>query len=324
MAGQRLMVGFNGTELNDRLKFLIKNIKVGGVVLFSRNISSPNQLKELCLSIHDYTASIDEPPLFISIDQEGGKVARLKEPFTIFPGNSKMEKEEDALYFASVTSKELKECDINMDLAPVMDIAPKDIKSIMEGRAFGSDSEWVSLMGSIVIENLQKNKIMAVAKHFPGIGRTVADSHLDLPVLDADLESLESFDLKPFQSAINSDVAGIMLSHIIYKKIDPDFPASLSPKIARDLLRSQMKFNGIVMTDDLDMGAIEKHYDFKLSINQILISEIDIITICHESPKIDTAFEEVLKQLKDSPEMKKKGMESVERILKIKRKYLTN
>jgi beta-N-acetylhexosaminidase len=241
LAGQRLMVGFEGRQFNPDLKFLIGDLKVGGIILFSQNAATPHQVKKLCGSVQEYARMNGQPPLMIAIDQEGGQVARLKKPFTQFPGNSTMKRKKDAVYFAETTAAELFQAGINMNLAPVMDVAPKEIDSIMAGRSFGHDPAWVSKLGVTVISHLQRNKIMAVAKHFPGIGRTVFDSHIDLPIFDGDLSELESCDLVPFEAGIRSGVAGIMLSHIIYRKIDPQWPASLSQRVAGKLLRERMR-----------------------------------------------------------------------------------
>jgi beta-N-acetylhexosaminidase len=323
IAGQRLMVGFEGTEFNQDLKFLINEIKVGGIILFARNVSTPEQINNLCFSVQRYASKCGQPPLIIAIDQEGGQVARLKEPFTQFPGNPAFKKEEDAVHFARVAAAELKRVGINMNLAPVMDIAPEEIESVMAGRVFGCDPRWVSDMGAAVIGNLQSGGIMAVAKHFPGIGRTTLDSHLDLPRLDIKLHKMESSDLLPFRAAIGCDVAGIMLSHVLYDKIDPNWPASLSKRIAKDLLRGRLKYDGFVITDDLDMGAIKKHYDVKTIIRRIQSADIDMALICHKGPDIENAFEELLKGLNSSQGLKAKGVESIRRILKLKRQYIS-
>jgi beta-N-acetylhexosaminidase len=322
LAGQRLMVGFEGKQLNAHLKFLIRDLKVGGIILFSQNVETPGQLKNLCAAVQEYAAINGQPPLLIAIDQEGGQVARLKEPFTQFAGNPAMKDVADALYFAETTATELADAGINMNLAPVMDVAPEDITSIMAARSFGQDPLWVSELGLTIISQLQQNNIMAVAKHFPGIGRTVADSHIDLPFCECDLTELESCDLIPFADSIQQDVAGIMLSHVIYKKIDPRWPASLSQRIAMKLLRERMRFSGISMTDDLDMGAIKKHYDIKTVIRQILQADIDMTLICHQGPDIQIAHNEILKHLQGSPEIKAMGIESVKRIMSLKKKYL--
>jgi beta-N-acetylhexosaminidase len=209
-----------------------------------------------------------------------------------------------------------------MNLAPVMDVAPEEITSIMAARSFGKDPRWVSKLGLTIISHLQQNNIMAVAKHFPGIGRTVADSHFDLPSCECGLPELESCDLIPFADSIAQEVAGIMLSHVIYNKIDPQWPASLSQRIAMKLLRERMQFSGISMTDDLDMGAIDKHYDIKTAMRRILQADIDMTLICHQGPNIEIAYKEILKHLQDSPEMKSMGIESVKRIMALKDKYL--
>jgi beta-N-acetylhexosaminidase len=311
LAGQRLMVGFEGTALNEDLKFLINHLNVGGIILFSVNIESPDQIKNLCRSIQDYARSCGQPPLFIAVDQEGGQVARLKEPFTIFPGNPHMKSDKDAVDFG-----------INMNMAPVMDVSPEGSDSIMAKRTFGDNPARVARLGVKVMEHLQLNDIMAVAKHFPGIGRTTLDSHLDLPVLHDDLSALEQFDLIPFEAGIQSSVSGVMLSHIFYTKLDPRWPASLSPLIANTLLRKQMGFDGLVLTDDLDMGAIIKHYDIQSAIHQILAADIDLALICHKGPNIEIAYAEILKEITDSPEVKQRGIESVERIMRMKKTYI--
>lgn len=249
-------------------------------------------------------------------------MARLKEPFTIFPGNPHMKSEDDAIFFADTTAAELLQVGINMNMAPVMDVSPADSESIMAERTFGSDPAWVSRLGVKVIEHLQVNNIMAVAKHFPGIGRTTLDSHMDMPVLQDDMSLIKQFDLIPFEAAIQRNVSGVMLSHIFYSRLDPQWPASLSPPIANDLLRGQMGYNGLVLTDDLDMGAIAKHYRIQSAIHQILAANIDLALICHKGPNIEIAFEEILKEITNAPDLKARGLESVERIMAAKRKYI--
>jgi beta-N-acetylhexosaminidase len=322
LAGQRLMVGFDGTTFNSDLQFLIEKLHVGGVILFTRNILEPRQLQNLCTDIQRCNHRSGLPPLSIAIDQEGGDVARLKKPFAQHPGAAQMKSEEDACEFVRITAAELRSAGVNMNMAPVMDVAPGEIPSIMASRSYGSDPAQVSRMGCRVIEHFQQRNIMAVAKHFPGIGRTVLDSHEDMPTLDVDMDTLKKSDLVPFKDAIDCQVAGMMLSHIFYKRIDPDWPASLSPVIAGDLLRKGLGYKGVVMTDDLDMGAIKKHYDIETVITQILSADVDMALICHKGPDIQAAHEIILRQITDSAEHRHKGIESVNRILQLKMKYL--
>ncbi len=322
LAGQRLMAGFDGDVFNDDLRILICNLKVGGVILFARNLGNPDQIRALCTAIQDCARSVNQPPLFIAIDQEGGQVARLKVPFTRFPGNPMMIAKADAKHFAKVTATELAEVGINMNMAPVLDVNCKAIKSVMAGRAFGDDPQWVSDLGVQVIRHLQQNRIMAVAKHFPGIGRTTADSHFTRPFLDIEQGALEQTDLPPFKAAVDEAVAGIMLSHIVYTGIDPDWPASLSDHIVRNLLRERLGYEGVIMTDDLDMGAIKKHYDITTAIGQIIKADVDIALICHKGPDIETAYHLIVNALNASPSAKNRGVVSVERIMRLKQIYL--
>jgi beta-N-acetylhexosaminidase len=321
MAGQRLMIGFEGTSLNDELKYAIDHLKVGGIILFAINLRSPEQITTLCASAQGYAALCGQPPLFIAIDQEGGQVARLKPPFTQFDGNAKMTNTADAIQFARITSNELASIGVNMDMAPVLDVAPKEINSIMAKRSFGADPKWVTQMGATMITHLQQNKMMAVAKHFPGIGRTVLDSHLELPDLSIHLEELFNYDLIPFAKAIELPVAGIMLSHIRYPKIDPNWPASISYLIVKDLLRNRMGYQGVVMTDDLDMGAIKKHYPLKTVIDQILTADVDIALICHKGPDINAAFDR-LHQYYQREQKSDAALRPVKRIMALKEAYL--
>jgi beta-N-acetylhexosaminidase len=322
MAGQRLMVGFDGTDLNTDVKFLIKNLHVGGLILFRRNIASPEQVRHLCLSSQEYARSCGEPALFIAIDQEGGTVARLKSPFTEFSGNAHMKGLQDAVDFARISARELRDVGINMNMAPVLDVAVDPGVSIMKDRAFGSDPAWVARLGMAVIHHLQEGGVMSVAKHFPGIGRTTLDSHLDLPFLETSVQDLTAIDIAPFQEAIKNGVAGMMLSHICYRSLDDQRPASLSKKIARDLLRHRLGYDGLVMTDDLDMGAIKKHHDVPTSMQQILAAEIDIALICHRSADMETAFETIRSFQSTSPVNRRLGEQSVRRIMALKKDYI--
>jgi beta-N-acetylhexosaminidase len=319
MAGQMLMLGFDGLELNKSLKHIINDLKAGGVILFKRNIDTPEQVKTLCRDCQAYAKKCKSPPLFIAIDQEGGTVARLKAPFTLFKGNPFIQTPADARNFAVITAQELLSIGVNMNLAPVLDVVPDTVDSIMKDRAFKGDADAVSTLGMEVILTLQENNIMAVAKHFPGIGRTVKDSHFFLPVLDTDLETLKKSDMLPFAAAKDS-VAGIMLSHILYSSLDSQWSASLSQVIVRTLLRDQIGYNGLVMTDDLDMKAID--HDIETCICQILIAGVDMALVCHEGPNMDKAFHELVRHFETDAAMRKQGKESVDRIIRLKKRFL--
>lgn len=310
------MVGFEGPAFTRDVELLIRDFHVGGIILFSQNIETPDQVASLCRSIQDCARACNLPPLFIAIDQEGGTVARLKAPhFKEFPGAPSLKTESEARQFGHDMAGVLKPLGINMNFAPVLDVVPENFPSVMAKRALGGNPNGVSRMGQILIEAFQQNKILAVAKHFPGIGRTTLDSHLDLPELETDEKELAAYDLIPFQGASAAGVSGIMLSHIRYAGMDPLWPASLSQVIAKGLLRHRMGYTGLVMTDDLDMGAIKNHYDIPTIIGRILTADVDLALICHKGPDIAAAFDEIQRNLTDDAEMKKLHEQSLARIM---------
>ncbi len=322
LAGQRLMAGFNGTQLDSALESLVAGLRVGGLILFKRNIADPEQVALLCRSAQQCAAAAGQPPLFIAIDQEGGQVARLGPPFTQFPGNPGIRGEADAEHFAAVTAAELASVGINMNMAPVLDVAPPDMDSVMAKRVFGSDPHRVAALGTAVIEGLQSRRIMAVAKHFPGIGRTRLDSHLDLPILDLPPASLEDCDLLPFRAAVQNGVAAVMLSHILYRRLDPRWPASLSKRIVKGLLRERLGYRGVVVTDDLEMGAVVRHYGFSTVIGRVLKADIDVALICHSADKTAYAAERMTRKIGQSGRARDEALASVGRIMSLKQAYL--
>jgi beta-N-acetylhexosaminidase len=230
--------------------------------------------------------------------------------------------EQPAKEFGTVTASELRGVGINMNLAPVVDVVPPGFDSVMADRVFGEDPELVASLGKTVIKGLQDNGMPATAKHFPGIGRTTLDSHADLPHLDTEAQILHETDLVPFRVAIECGVEAVMLSHVVYEAFDAEWPASLSSVIAKGILRESMGFAGIIMTDDLDMGAIEKHFDIETAIRRISHAEIDIALICHNRQKIERAYQVLLDMVEESEESRRRAAASAKRILNLKRKYL--
>jgi beta-N-acetylhexosaminidase len=318
------MVGFHGTTADDDLRALISDLHVGGLILFKRNVSDPEQLGELCRGAQAFAAEAGDPPLIISIDQEGGTVARLGPPFTVFPGARAIGEagsEDPARAFGVITARELKGVGINMDLAPVVDVAEKGPDSVMGDRTFSDDPTVVASFARIVIETLQEHGVAATAKHFPGIGRTVLDPHFELPRLETVREDLEATDLVPFRAAIESHVAAVMLSHLVYDGLDPEWPAGLSTVIARDLLRGTLGYNGLTMTDDLDMGAIGKHFSIEDATRRIVAADVDIVLICHDREKMEIACDVLMEGVRGSEQGRAKAVASAQRILRVKERY---
>lgn len=318
LAGQRIMVGFDGLVLEDELKGYIRDNLVGGVIIFSRNVKDPDQVAELNRSVMDFALSCGQPPPFIAVDQEGGRVARLRAPFTEFAGNPSIKTRDDAFAFADACSKDLRRAGFNMNFAPVLDVAPEDYpNSVMAERVFPGGPENVADLGDAVITRFQENGILAVGKHFPGIGRTNLDSHLDLPINQLSRQDLFDVELAAFKKC---RAAGIMLGHIIYTELDPDWPASLSVQVARDILRGQMDYQGVVMTDDLDMGAVNGRYPIDQCMERVVAADIDMVLICHPGPNIQAAFDATVRILETDSQALARCHTSVGRIFAAKKK----
>lgn len=258
--GIHLVAGFEGTEINDQLQAIIKDLGAGGLILFSRNFESPEQLAELTRKIREMA----DRRIFISVDQEGGRVARLKEPFTIWPTMAEVGKTDDvelAARFGKALAKELSAVGIDWDLAPVMDVNSNPDNPIIGDRAFGDNAKLVSKMGVSVIKAMQKQGLMACAKHYPGHGDTSTDSHKELPMVIINEEELYRRELAPFVAAIDAGVASIMPAHVVYPCLDIAHPASTSRVWIQGKLRQALFYDGIVITDDLQMKAVSEKYE---------------------------------------------------------------
>jgi beta-N-acetylhexosaminidase len=258
--GQVFMLGFEGTRLNADNRALIQGLHLGGVTLFGRNIENGPQLAQLDA---DLQTIADPLPLFISVDQEGGLVVRVTDGATIFPGNMAVGAAGDsnlARRIAEASASELRAMGVNMDLAPVVDVNTNPLNPVIGIRAFGSDEQVVSDFGVQTIQGLQSAGVSAVAKHFPGHGDTDVDSHRDLPVVRHSLERLQSLEFLPFAAARGAGVDGIMTAHLYLPAIEPtpDLPATLSRTVLTGLLREQLGYRGLILTDALDMDAIKK------------------------------------------------------------------
>ncbi len=323
MAGQRLMVGFDGTALEEDLRRLIAEAGVGGIILFARNVETARQVKALIRACQDCAARAGHPPLLVAVDQEGGGVARLRRPhFPEFPAPPQIRDPQEAEALAGDMARLLGDLGFNMNMAPVLDVAPDGLDSIMAARAFGADPEVVARLGRAVIRGLQARGIMAVAKHFPGIGRTTLDSHRVQPVLEASAESIAGFDLPPFAAACRDGVAGVMLSHIRYPALDPQWPASLSVVVARDLLRVRMGYDGLVMTDDLDMGAVRPDISVETAAARILAADVDLALICHPGPAVEAAREALYRQMAADEEARRRAEACWRRMRRVKQQWL--
>lgn len=282
--GQLFTAGMPGTSLDRETVSLIREFNVGGIVFFSRNIEGPAQIAGLCRDLQREAMNAWGVPLFLAIDQEGGRVARLKEPFTVFPGNASIAGSGEAARlaeeFGRTTAREMNLVGLNLNLAPVVDVQKGELEQHLRGRTFGESPERVALLGRTVIRALQGNGIMAVAKHFPGLGQATVDPHVHLPRIEATNEEMAASHLLPFAEAIDEGVAGIMSSHAVYPALDPLNPATLSGAVLGRLLRKSMGFAGLIMTDDLEMGAIAGRNSVSGAARLAFQAGADVLLIC--------------------------------------------
>ncbi|MDH5762856.1 MAG: beta-N-acetylhexosaminidase [Nitrospinota bacterium] len=323
MTGQMIMAGFEGTTLTPETEELIRKYHVGGLILFSRNYENPEQLYTLIRDAQDVAASSSTGlPLFISVDQEGGRVARLTEPFTQYPpfcclGNSGSE--DLARRFGQSLAAELADVGINMDYAPVLDVHTNPDNPIIGDRAIGSDPETVAKLANAFIEGFRAKNMIPVGKHFPGHGDTHLDSHLDLPTVDRDAATLEAVELLPFKETIARGLEVIMTAHVIYTAWDKDNPATFSKTILQDILRKRLGFQGIIMSDDLEMKAVENYFPFEAFPRMGVEAGLDMFLICNNVDKVRTLHDQLTRDVNKGTIPTAPIQQSVERILHLKK-----
>lgn len=322
--GQLIIAGFNGTSLDEDTKNLIKDDHIGGVILFSENIESVSQVVSLTNSIKSENNN-NKIPMLISVDEEGGSVSRMPEELTKFPSNKVIgNKNNDKLSYSvgKVIGEEIHSLGFNMNYAPVLDINSNPNNKVIGNRSFGNNPEIVSRLGIQTMKGLMESNIISVVKHFPGHGDTSIDSHISLPVVQNDLERLNSFEFIPFKKAIENGVDAVMVSHILLPKIDKNNPATMSKAIVSDILRSNLAFNGVVITDDMTMGAIVQNYSIENAAIKSIDAGVDIIMVCHQYKNIKSTIEAIKKAVNiDKTISEERIDESVYRILKLKEKY---
>ena len=320
--GQLFMLGIHGTEPSKEWRSLFKTYHPGGIILFSRNLEDPEQAAHLTNALQKLAPRM---PLFISIDQEGGRVARLPKGFTSFPGQGALGRAGAATLaydFAQVTAEELRAIGVNMNLTPVLDVNTNPHNPIIGDRSFGSDPELVETLGLAVIAGLQDNDVLACGKHFPGHGDTAADSHKELPTVSHGIDRLRDIELRPFAHCIGNGLAAVMSAHVCYPALDPKFPATLSHAIMTDLLRKELHFKGLALTDDLEMHAILDHYGIEDAAVLSLQAGADILLICKDHDRQAAAMDAVYEAVKDGTVHEAAFEHVLLRVLEAKERYL--
>ncbi len=274
------MIGFEDPEVTPDLRTWIQEHRPGGIILFARNLVNAEQTAKLT---NDLQAIAGDHPLLIAIDQEGGRVSRLPPDFTIFPPAATVAQSgstELTYQAAAVTAKELRSVGINMNMAPVLDIHTNPANPIIGNRAFGTTPEQVCRMSAATIAGLHDHRVLACGKHFPGHGDTNTDSHLELPTVQASRQQLEDRELQPFRYAIHHGLQAMMTAHIHYPALDPTYPATLSSTILSGLLRRDLGFSGVILSDDLEMRAILDHSHIGDAAIRSLQAGADMLLIC--------------------------------------------
>ena len=281
---QSIVVGLPGPLAGDRELRLVGGEGLGGVILFSRNVESPAQVWELNYRLRRAAAEAERLPLFVMVDQEGGSVARLHEPFCDGPELAKLgaASEQELINHGARLGRELKAAGFNWNLAPVLDVNAV-AHGIMARRSLGEDPETVAGLGAAFIAGQQGSGCLACAKHFPGLGRTTADTHRERPRVALSRSQLEAVEFKPFRRAAAAGVAGIMVCHAVFEALDPDHPASLSEAVIQGVLRNEFGFDGLVLSDDLEMGALAAEMEPDQAAVQAYLAGCDLVLVCQRA-----------------------------------------
>lgn len=321
--GQLLLTGFSGTQIPPELRSLAQEFDLGGVILFSRNVEAPEQVAELALGTQELAQTL---PLWFAVDQEGGRVARLKEGFTRWPAMATLGRAMDvelARRFARALAHELQAVGITLDFTPVLDVLTNAKNPAIGDRALSDKAEDVARLGRVIVETLQAQGIAASGKHFPGHGDANVDSHNEMPICDLPPDRLDAVELVPFRSAIEARVAFILTAHLLFPAIDEQFPATLSPRIVTGLLREKLKFDGAVLTDDLDMGAIATRFPIEEAVVQAIAAGCDGLLICGEDyDKKARALEALIHAVEEETLPLKRVEDAIDRMRAAKERFL--
>ncbi len=319
--GQLVMTGISGTSLLEEEREFLEKENIGGVILFTENYDNPAQLAELVNSIQQ---TRQEYPLFIAVDNEGGRVFRFKNNFTQFPSMYEVgltDSPKLCFHIAKIMADELNACGVNVNLSPVCDIWNNPNNKVIGDRAFGKDEETVSKFVSSIIRGLQTNGILSCAKHFPGHGCTTKDSHFDLPIVKRSMEELKNEEFKPFIKAIKARVEFVMVAHLIVDAIDPEKPTSLSEK-AYSLLRDELKHGKLIITDDMEMKAITDNFGVEEAAVMAIGAGADIVE--YRSMAMAKKALEGLKEARKTKKLKNDQLKaSLERVMNAKKEYLS-
>ena len=321
--GQLLIGSFPSGTLSPELRSLAKEFDLGGVILFGRNVEAPEQVTELA---SEAEALGRTAPAWVSIDQEGGRVARLKEPFTRWPPMAvlgRAKSEALAERFARALARELKAVGITLDYAPVLDIHTNPKNPVIGDRALAEKADEVARLGGVIIRSLQDEGVAACGKHFPGHGDTSTDSHLELPLVEHPPDRLRAVEFEPFRAAIRQRVAFIMTAHVLVPAIDEERPATLSPAVVQRLLRNELGFEGVILSDDLEMKAISSRIPVPMAAVQAIQAGCDGLLICSGDVELQaTTLEAIIKAVESGEIPAHRLDDAMTRLRRAKERFL--
>ncbi len=320
--GQLLMVGLPGPTLDRSTRAFLKGYAIGGVILFRRNVTDVASLAALNAELH---AISPERPILVAIDHEGGRVCRLEEPFTQFPPAAVLGKagSPHLAYRQGVAmGEELRSVGIDIDFAPVLDVASNPQSSVIGDRSFGAHPRTVSRLGISMAHGLQRTGVIPCGKHFPGHGDTDRDSHFELPVVRRSRSEIERTEIFPFRRAIHSGIDALMTAHVVFPALDPSRPATLSRTILTDLLRDQLRFRGVVFSDDLEMKAIADRHGPGDAAIQSIEAGADWLLFCAKIEFAEQAIQALDRAAPKRPHLAARMEESAARIDALRRSHL--
>lgn len=323
--GQRLVIGFPGTELDPEFVRLVREYKIGNVILFQRNLKSMEQVKALCADIQELVRRETGHDAFITIDQEGGKVTRLPGDGCNVPGamaTAATGEVENAEILAHITAKELKAVGVNFNLAPCMDVNNNPENPVIGVRSYGDTAETVAAYGTAAFRGFRKGGVLSCAKHFPGHGDTAVDSHVGLPVIDKTMEELEALELKPFRAAMEAGIPAVMGSHILFPKLEPDnVPCTMSRRIVTGVLKDRLGFPGLVVSDCMEMDAIKKYYGTVKGVVSAMAAGVDMVLVCHTAALQEESARAVLQAVEEGRLSGEEMRRSAEKVVRLKEEY---
>ena len=294
--GQLLLLGVEGTKVGGEHELFFKETGAGGVILFKRNFESLRQLRRFVDDLQKAAADAGCGPLIVSVDQEGGRVARFRDPFTVVPamgalGSAADAEEGLAFEVGRLFARELAAVGVNCDHAPVLDVATNPANPVIGDRSFSHDPGVVSRLACEFIRGMQGEGVAACGKHFPGHGDTDVDSHLGLPLLHHTRGRFDACELVPFRAAIGAGVASIMTAHLLIPNLDGENPATVSRAITTEILRRELRFDGLVFTDCLTMEGIAAKHPAGEAAWRAVSAGADVAVICHGREKQAAALE---------------------------------